>query len=140
MKKSVIKTCCEQKISKNYNCWNKTYRFKSANICPFISPPNISPPPPPSKFFVAFHLSSTIIQLYSGQNGPAHGSEPLSSPAPVGQSAGICRELRQEKCTRATFTFPFTVNHRISAALRINAAPRISATPKPTILISAALE
>ena len=27
----------------------------------------------------------------SGQNGPARGSEPLSSTAPVGQSAGIWR-------------------------------------------------
>ena len=33
--------------------------------------------------------NARVLRTGSGQNGPAHGSEPLSSPAPVGQSAGI---------------------------------------------------
>ena len=42
------------------------------------------------KFFL-FAPSDQLVGLRtgSGQNGPAYGSEPLSSPAPVGQSAGI---------------------------------------------------
>ena len=44
----------------------------------------------------------------SGQNGPAHGSEPLSSPAPVGQSAGI-RRVIAEKTVR-THLGPFHLN------------------------------
>ena len=49
----------------------------------------------------------------SGQIGPAPGSEPLSSPAPVGQSAGI-GELRREKCTRAPLIFPFKLTRTSS--------------------------
>ena len=58
---------------------------------------------------VAFHLSglgrfdqfvykwnARVLKTSSAQNGPAQGSEPFSSPAPVGQSAGI-GELWQEK-------------------------------------------
>ena len=45
-----------------------------------------------------------ILRTGSEQNGPAHGSEPLSSPTPVGQSAG---ELWREKCTCTPWTFPF---------------------------------
>ena len=45
--------------------------------------------------YVAFHLSVTVCSQIertgSVKNGPAHGSEPLSSPAPVGQRAGIWR-------------------------------------------------
>ena len=41
--------------------------------------------------------------MVSGQNGPAHGSEPLSSFAPVGQNAGIWRVVAG-KCTRAPWS------------------------------------
>ena len=33
-------------------------------------------------------VSPSSEQTGSGQNGPAHGSEPLSSPAPVGRKRG----------------------------------------------------
>ena len=37
--------------------------------------------------------NARVLRTGSGQNGPAHGSEPLSSPAPVGQSAEIWRNV-----------------------------------------------
>ena len=37
--------------------------------------------------------NARVLRTGSGENGPAHGSEPLSSPAPVGQSAVIRRVL-----------------------------------------------
>ena len=51
---------------------------------------------------VVFHLSGRsdqsvlkwnvrVLRTGSGHNGPAHGSQPLSSPAPVDQSAGNWR-------------------------------------------------
>ena len=43
------------------------------------------PPGPTSQFLNGMYTSSHTV---SGQNGPAHGSEPLSSPAPVGQKRG----------------------------------------------------
>ena len=33
--------------------------------------------------------NARVLRTGSGQNDPAHGSEPLNSPAPVGQSAGM---------------------------------------------------
>ena len=42
----------------------------------------------------------------SGQNNPAHGFEPLSSPAQVGQSAEFWIVVALEKCTRA-FNFSY---------------------------------
>ena len=33
--------------------------------------------------------NARVLRTGYGQNGHAHGSEPLSSPAPDGQSAGI---------------------------------------------------
>ena len=42
-----------------------------------------------------------VLKTGSGQNGPAHGSEPLSSPAPVGQSAGIWKVMEGKMYTRA---------------------------------------
>ena len=59
--------------------------------------------------FVRSHLSvlkrnARVLRASSGQNGPAHGSEPLRSPAPVGQSAANRRWWR-EKCTRALDLF-----------------------------------
>ena len=45
--KSVLKTGCEQKISKNYNCLNKKLRFQNANIRPCTSPLEYKPPHPP---------------------------------------------------------------------------------------------
>ena len=53
VKKSVIKTRCEQEISKDYNCLSKKLCFQNANIRPCISPPNISPPPSPQEKFFA---------------------------------------------------------------------------------------
>ena len=35
--------------------------------------------------------NTRVLRTGSAQNVPAHGPEPLSSPAPVGQSAGIWR-------------------------------------------------
>ena len=35
--------------------------------------------------------NARVLRTGSGQNGPAHGSEPLSSTVSVGQSAGIWR-------------------------------------------------
>ena len=54
--------------------------LRSLSICP-VCP--VCPVQPVSSFKIEYGDS--------GQNGPAHGSEPLSSPAPVGQSAGIWR-------------------------------------------------
>ena len=72
--------------------------LKSLFICP------VSPVRPLSLDSV-LKWSAHVLRTSSGQNGPAHGSEPLSSPAPVGQSAG--KELWREKCTREPWTFPF---------------------------------
>ena len=41
------------------------------------------------------------LRTGSGQNGTAHGSEPLSSPVPVGQSAGIWRVVAVKMYARA---------------------------------------
>ena len=41
------------------------------------------------------------LRTGSGQNVPAHGSEPLSSPVPVGQSAGIWRVVAVKMYARA---------------------------------------
>ena len=51
--------------------------------------------------------NARVLTTGSGQNGPAHGSEPLSSPASVGQSAGSWRVVAGKKCTRAPWNFPF---------------------------------
>ena len=58
--------------------------------------------------WATFHLSglaSPTSQFLhgaaSGQNGPAHGSEPLSSPAQVGQSARIWRVVAGKMYVRA---------------------------------------
>ena len=42
---------------------------------------------------VIFHLSGymRVLRTGSGQSAPAHGLEPLSSPAPVDQSVGSQR-------------------------------------------------
>ena len=40
--------------------------------------------------------NSRVLRTGSVQNGPAHGSEPLSYPAPVGQSAGIWRVVAEK--------------------------------------------
>ena len=40
-----------------------------------------------------FKRNARVLRTGSRQNGPAHGSEPLSSPASVGQSAGICSQF-----------------------------------------------
>ena len=50
--------------------------------------------------------NASALRAGSGQNGPDHGSEPLSSPAPVGQSAGIWRVVAGKR-TRAPSGFPF---------------------------------
>ena len=42
-----------------------------------------------------------VFRTGSGQNGPARGSELLSSPAPVGQSAGIWRVVAGKIYARA---------------------------------------
>ena len=45
-------------------------------------------------------MERTSYLTRSGQNGPAHGLEPLSSPAPVGQSVGIYRVVAgKDVCT-----------------------------------------
>ena len=51
--------------------------------------------------------NARVLRTGSGRNGPAHGSEPLSSPAPVGQlqSAGIWRVVAGKMYTRALDTF-----------------------------------
>ena len=53
VKNSVIKTSCEKKISKNYNCLNKKFGFQNANIRPCITPPppEYNPPSPKKKNF-----------------------------------------------------------------------------------------
>ena len=48
-----------------------------------------------------------ILRTGSGQNGPAHGSEPLSSPAPVGQIARIYKVVMGKKSMNAPSIFPF---------------------------------
>ena len=53
-----------------------------------------------------FKWNKSIVGTGSGKNGATHGSEPLSSPALVVQSAGIWR-IVAEKCTCAPWTFPF---------------------------------
>ena len=50
--------------------------------------------------------STRVLRTGSGQNVPAHGSELLSSPAPVGQSAGIWRVVAGKMCARC-LDFPF---------------------------------
>ena len=43
--------------------------------------------------YVRSDHNARVFRTGSGQNGPAYGSEPLSPPAPVDQSAGIWRVL-----------------------------------------------
>ena len=43
--------------------------------------------------------TSSVLKFRSDQNAPAHGSEPLSFPALVGQRVGIWRVVA-EKCTK----------------------------------------
>ena len=60
---------------------------------------------------VAFHFARSnqsvlkpnarVLRTGSGQNGPTHGSESLSSPAPVGQSARIWRAVAGKMYARA---------------------------------------
>ena len=50
--------------------------------------------------------NARVLRTGAGQTGPAHGSEPLSSPAPVGQSAGIRRVVAGKTYARA-LDFPF---------------------------------
>ena len=45
--------------------------------------------------------NARVLRTGSDQNGPAHGSEPLSSLAPVGQSAGIGRVTAGKMDARA---------------------------------------
>ena len=45
--------------------------------------------------------NARVLRTGSGRNGPARGSEPLSSPAPVGQSAGIWRVVAGTMYARA---------------------------------------
>ena len=55
-----------------------------------------------------FEWSTRVLRTGSGQYGPAHGSEPLSSPTPVGQSAGIRRVVAEiNVCVRLG---PFHLN------------------------------
>ena len=49
------------------------------------------------------------LRTGTGQNGPAHESEPLSFLAPVGQSAEIWRVVAG-KIVRAPWTFPFKLS------------------------------
>ena len=48
-----------------------------------------------------------MLRTGFGQNSPAHGSESLSSPAPVGQSAGIWRVVAGKMYVRLG---PFHLN------------------------------
>ena len=41
-----------------------------------------------------------VLRTASGQNGPSHGSEPLGSSAPVGQSAGIWKVMARKMYAR----------------------------------------
>ena len=45
--------------------------------------------------------NTRVLRTGSGQNDPAHGSEPLSSPAPFGQSVGTWRVAVQKIYARA---------------------------------------
>ena len=54
-------------------------------------------------------MERTVLRTGSGQKVPDYESEQLSSPAPVGQSAGIWRVVAA-KCTRAPWTFPFKMD------------------------------
>ena len=60
-----------------------------------------NPPPPPLLREMVKWNARVLRTGGSGQNGPAHGSEPPSSPAPVGQSAGIRRVVKGKMCARA---------------------------------------
>ena len=51
--------------------------------------------------------NARVVRTGSGQNGPAHGSEQLSSPAPVGQSAGIWRVVAGTTSFKLTKTSSF---------------------------------
>ena len=51
--------------------------------------------------------NARVLRTGSGQNAPAHGSEPLSSPAPVGQIAGIGRVVEGKKHARALYQNQF---------------------------------
>ena len=59
--------------------------------------------------------NARVLRTGSGQNGPAHGSERLSSPAPVGQSAGIWRVVAgknerarlESKCFKTNISYTF---------------------------------
>ena len=48
-----------------------------------------------------FNWNARVLGTGSGQNGPAHGSEPLGSPAPIGQSAGVWRVAAEKMYVRA---------------------------------------
>ena len=65
-------------------------KLRSLSICPVL------PVRPGS-----FKWNARVLKTGSGQNGPAHGSEPLSSPEPVGQSAGIWRVMAGKMYARA---------------------------------------
>ena len=42
-----------------------------------------------------------VLRTGSSQSRPAHGSDPLSSPAPIGQSEGICKIVAGKIYARA---------------------------------------
>ena len=52
---------------------------------------------------IAFRLSGLgeFLELLRARMSPARGSEPLSSPVPVGQSAGIWRVVAGKMYARA---------------------------------------
>ena len=59
-------------------------------------------------FNVVLKWNARVLRTGSGQNGPAQGSEPLSSPAPVGQSEGIWRFVVEKNvCVYLQSTFQF---------------------------------
>ena len=45
--------------------------------------------------------NARVLRTGSAKNGPSHGSEPLSSLAPVGQNAGIWRVVAEKMYARA---------------------------------------
>ena len=49
--------------------------------------------------------NARVLRTGSDQNGPAHGSEPLISPVPVGQSAGIWKVVAGKMYARALNLF-----------------------------------
>ena len=64
MKKSVIKTCSEQKTSENYNCLNKKQRFENVDFVHEKAPPkNISPPKKKNFRKGAYYQNFTVYKL-----------------------------------------------------------------------------